>query len=249
MADRSSLSWSDNVFEYLELVPHPGKVIGCMISAGPILTNSMRKYADAILLNIFPGQQYSNAILNIIFGRANPSAKLSFTMPNIDNEQKMSESQYPGSDNHHNSTYTEQHHFGYRWYDQNDVQPAYEFGFGLSYTTFSFSDLSLKDKTISFKVSNTGSVKGSEVAQIYVGFPETENLYGGYRSPKVLKGFVKVKDLQPGESREVNYTFKDEHFSFWDVNSASWKIDAGEYKIMVGSSSRDIRLNTVIELS
>jgi beta-glucosidase len=65
----------------------------------------------------------------------------------------------------------------------------------------------------------------------------------------VLKGFVKVKDLQPGESREVNYTFKDEHFSFWDVNSASWKIDAGEYKIMVGSSSRDIRLNTVIELS
>ena len=117
MADRKSLSWSDNVFKYLKLVPNPGKIIGCMIAPGPILTNSMREHADAILFNVFPGQQYSSAILNIIFGRVAPSAKLTFTMPNIDNEQRMSVAQYPGADNNHNSSYSEKHHFGYRWYD------------------------------------------------------------------------------------------------------------------------------------
>ena len=161
----------------------------------------------------------------------------------------MSESQYPGSDGHKNSSYSEKHHFGYRWYDQNKVKPAFEFGFGLTYTNFEFSDLVQADKTITFTVKNTGEVQGSEVAQIYVGYPETKNVNGGYRSPKVLKGFVRVKDVKPGESRRVSYTLKDEHFSFWDVESATWMVDSGEYKIMIGSSSRDIRMNTVMSIS
>lgn len=118
------------------MIAKPGKVIGSMVSPGPILTNNMRKYADAILLNVFPGQQYSAGLMNVMFGRVNPSAKLTFTMPNVDNEQNMTTSQYPGDDHGMNSTYSEKHHFGYRWYDQYNVTPAFEFGFGLSYTQF-----------------------------------------------------------------------------------------------------------------
>ena len=141
----------------------------------------------------------------------------------------MNETQYPGADGHQNSTYSEKHHFGYRWYDQYRVPPAYPFGFGLSYSSFDYSNLRMmKDKkSILFEVTNTGDVEASEIAQIYIGYPETENLSFGYRSPKVLKGFSKVKDLKPGETRTVEFKFEWNTFTFWDVNNSKWSIDNG----------------------
>lgn len=248
--DRSTLDWNQAVFRYLRLIPHPGKVIGSMVAPGPILTTNMRKYADAILFNVMPGQQYAYGLMNVMFGRANPSAKLSFTMPNVDNEQNMTQSQFPGDDGGRNSTYSEKHHFGYRWYDQHNVTPAFEFGHGLSYTSFLQSDwsFSASTRTMKLNVTNTGQLAGSEIVQLYVGYPETANVNGGYRSPKVLRGFSKVKDLKPGENREVTIQLDERAFAFWNVAKSAWDTDAGQYKIFVGSSSRDIKFETQIEI-
>ena len=135
--DRSSYDLNQTVYDTLKSIAHPGRVISCLVTPGPILTNKMRKYADAFILNVYPGQQYARALMNIIFGRVDPSAKLSFTMPNVDNEQNMTLAQYPGIDD--KSSYSEKHHFGYRWYDQFNVTPAFEFGHGLSYTSFAYN--------------------------------------------------------------------------------------------------------------
>ena len=156
--------------------------------------------------------------MNVLFGRVNPSAKLSFTMPNIDNEQQMSEAQYPGSDDHWNSSYSEKHHFGYRWYDQNRVKPSFEFGFGLSYTKFQYSQLQVfQNKTILFKLKNIGEMTGSEIVQVYLSVPETDNFKDGYRSPKQLKLFTKVKDIKPQEEYQVELRLDDRAFSYWNV--------------------------------
>lgn len=244
-SDRKTYGWNQSVFDTLKKVANPGKVIGCMVSPGPILTNNMRKYADAILFNVYPGQQYARGLMNIIFGRVNPSAKLSFTMPNIDNEQHMSVAQYPGTDDGKNSSYSEKHHFGYRWYDQYNFTPAFEFGHGLSYSTFELKDLghkALGDNQFKFhcRLNNTGSMKGSQVLQLYVGYPETENVNGGYRSPKVLRKFNFVRDLAPGNSALSEFVLDKSDFRYWSVEDAAWKVDAGEYEIFVGFSSRDI---------
>lgn len=180
--------------------------------------------------------------MNVLFGRANPSAKLTFTMPNRDNEQNKTKSQFPGDDNGQNSSYSEKHHFGYRWYDQYDVTPPFEFGHGLSYTSFVVEDAKFDAETLNLTtdLTNTGDMTGSLTLQVYVGYPETEKLTGGYRSPKVLKAFNKVKDLQPGEKRAVSIQLAKNMFSYWDVESASYKVDTGKYQIYLGDSSRNI---------
>lgn len=227
-----------------------GKVVGAMTAPGPVLLNDFKKVTDAILFNIMPGQEYAKGLMNVLFGRVNPSAKLSFTMPNIDNEQKMSEAQYPGTDDHWNSTYSEKHHFGYRWYDQNKVKPSSEFGFGLSYTKFEYYGLKVDNdkKTVTFEVKNIGKVKGSEITQVYLGVPETDNFKDGYRSPKVLKGFNKVKDLAPGKIAKVEIELPERSFSYWNVDNQKWSVESGTYKVMVGASSRDIRMSAIIKI-
>jgi beta-glucosidase len=115
--DRADLSWSAEVLNVLKNFTVPGKVVGAMTAPGPVLINNLRDASDALLFNIMPGEEYGRGITNILFGKASPEAKLTFTMPNIENEQKMTVAQYPGSDGNMNSSYSEKHHFGYRWYD------------------------------------------------------------------------------------------------------------------------------------
>lgn len=246
--DRDNLGWKSSVLEALTKFPKKGKVIGALTAPGPILLSDLNKAADAILFNIMPGQEYAKALMNIIFGRVNPSAKLSFTMPNVENEQQMSEAQYPGTDGHLNSSYSEKHHFGYRWYDQNKVKPLFEFGFGLSYTKFQYSALKVDNRTVTLNVKNTGKMAGSEIVQVYLGVPETENFKDGYRSPKALKSFFKVKDLQPGEEKEIKFFMKDRYFSYWNVDKQEWTMEPGTYNVMVGASSRDIRMHTTMKI-
>lgn len=250
--DRSTLHMNELVLLLLDLIPLKGKVISSIVSPGPIILNEWNKRFDAILFNSMPGQQYGNGIVDVIFGLENPSAKLTFTIPNKENEQEMSPKQYPGEDGELNSTYSEQHHFGYRWYDQNMVKPAYEFGFGLSYTEFQYSALKITkqndDMEVSFKVTNTGSTSGSEVAQLYLAVPKTTNFTGGFRSPKILKGFKKVKDLKPGQSADVTLTLDSRAFSFWSVDQQQWVLEKGSYGVMIGASSRDVRLSGAINI-
>jgi len=246
--DRDTLHFKVPVVDYLSKFPKKGKIIGAITAPGPVILADLKKVSDAIIFNVMPGQKYSEGLMNTLFGRVNPSGKLSFTMPNIDNEQQMSEAQYPGTDGHLNSTYSEKHHFGYRWYDSNRVKPCFEFGFGLSYTKFTYSQMKILNRTLTFKVKNTGNMTGSEIAQVYLGVPQTDNFSYWYSSPKALKSFSKVMDLQPGEEKEVSIDLKDRYFSYWCVKCQKWTVEPGTYNIMVGASSRDIRMHTTIKI-
>jgi len=126
------------------------------------------------------------------------------------------------------------------------VKPAFEFGFGLSYSNFEYSGLKIDRRQIDFDVVNAGSMRASEISQIYISVPETENFTGGYRSPKSLKLFVKSNDLAPGERSHITAQLDDRAFSYWSVKDQKWILEPGTYKILIGASSRDIRMSSVM---
>ena len=126
---------------------------------------------------------------------------------------------------------------GYRWFETAQKPVRFAFGYGLSYTSFAYSDLAVSEDEVSFTLTNTGSVEGAEVAQVYVGKPGSALL----RPAKELKGFAKVR-LAPGESRRVSIPLDDKAFRWFDVQANAWKTEGGEYTVMVGASCADIRL-------
>lgn len=128
------------------------------------------------------GQATGAALASVLFGDVNPSARLPFTIPNTENEMGFTPMQYPGINLE--NVYSERFSIGYRWYDVHNVKPAFEFGFGLSYTKFDYKNLVISDKSISLTLTNTGKRSGCESVQLYLGFP-----YGASEPPKQLKGF------------------------------------------------------------
>lgn len=205
------------------------------------------KDVPAILTNFMPGQQAGNAIADVLFGKVNPSAKLTMTIPNRENEMNFTTAQWPGAPDPNNPTYAEYSEgllVGYRYYEAKNVQFEYgfPFGHGLSYTTFNYSDLTVKQAAqqsheVSFIVTNTGKRAGSEVAQLYLTFPASAG-----EPPNQLKGFRKTRTLNPGESEQVVLIVTLDDRSIWDVASHSWKPVKGQFQIKVGSSSRDLRM-------
>jgi len=141
--------------------------------------------------------------------------------------------------------YSEGIFVGYRGYEKNGVKPQFPFGFGLSYTTFGYSDLRVESPEkssgavveVSFQVENTGDREGAEIAEVYVGDPQN----GPPRPVKELKGFVKI-DLKPGEKKRVNVQLDRRSFSYYDPDKHAWYAPPGDYGVLVGSSSADIRL-------
>jgi beta-glucosidase len=188
----------------------------------------------------YPGIEDGNAIAAILFGDVNPSGKLPETFPKAQSDLPTQTSeQYPGVNGH--AVYSEGLDVGYRWYDAKGIQPLFAFGHGLSYTTFGYSGLSahkLKSGAVSvtFTLQNTGRRPGAEVAQVYVGYPATAG-----EPPKQLKGYQKVF-LQPGQSAPVSITLEPNAFAIWDTSQNGWLVPGGTYQLLVGSSSRDIRL-------
>merc|ERR1711998_107375 len=106
-----------------------------------------------------------------------------------------------------------------------------------------------KMRVVKFSVKNVGKMKASEVAQVYLSVPETENFKGGYRSPKALKHFNKISHLPAGEAKDVTFKFTDRDFSYWSVKDQKWVVEPGTYKVLVGASSRDIRMNATITIN
>ncbi len=198
----------------------------------------------AIVEAWYPGIEDGNAIASVLFGDVNPSGKLPQTFPKSQADlPTQTPEQYPGVDGH--AVYSEGLEVGYRWYDANGVAPLFAFGHGLSYTTFGYSGLSVKKLTggnvsVTFTLKNTGMRAGAEVAQVYVGDPPASG-----EPPKQLKGYRKVF-LQPGQSSQVTVTLDPRAFAYWNN---SWLIGGGTYTILVGSSSRDIRLQGTIGLA
>jgi len=141
---------------------------------------------DAIIADFYGGETMAPALLNVIYGDVNPSGKLPVSFYNTENDEGITQEQYPGVDS--TSTYTEKLETGYRWFDAHDVEPLYPFGHGLSYTEFMYDCLKVNDRRVTVYVTNTGKRSGKEVVQLYVGFPEEAG-----EPPKLLKGFTKVE--------------------------------------------------------
>lgn len=200
----------------------------------------------------YPGMEGGNALARVLFGDVNPSGKLPATFP-----KKLSDtpayafgpSAYPGTNG--TVTYAEGLLVGYRWYDAKHVEPQFPFGFGLSYTTFKYSNLKLipaegtnEIVTVQFELENTGKRAGAEVAQLYV-HEEHPRLM---RPEKELKGFKKVF-LQPGEKQAVSIPLNQAAFAYYDDGRKSWVAQNDRFEILTGSSSRDIRLRGYFKLA
>ncbi|NOX65948.1 MAG: beta-glucosidase, partial [Chlorobi bacterium] len=220
------------------------KVVVILNVPGVWETASWRDYADAILLAWLPGQEGGHAVADILTGRVNPSGKLPDSFP-LKYEDVPSASTFPGKpvEAPVNSFYKEGIYVGYRYYDSFNVPTAYEFGFGMSYTTFDYSDLKLSSNSfsstmkITVTVKNTGKVAGKEIVQLYLSAPTTEI----EKPEQELKGFAKTRLLKPGESQQLSFELDEKSLaSFWSGISA-WIADKGNYEVRVGASSKDIR--------
>jgi beta-glucosidase len=208
-------------------------------TGGPVLTPWRSKVAG-ILEAWYPGQENGDAIASVLFGDVNPSGKLPATFPRSDAQGPLtSPIRFPGVND--TVRYGEGLLVGYRWYDARGQRPAFPFGHGLSYTTFSYGKLRVLPSfrrgglIVKVRVRNTGDREGAEVVQLYVGFPASAG-----EPPKVLKAFRKVQ-LDPGKRATVTLTLDRRDLSVWSDTRHGWVSPTGRYRLMVGSSSRDIR--------
>lgn len=190
----------------------------------------------------YAGQEGGTALAEILYGATNPSGKLPVTFERKAEDNPTFSNYYPQPGTN-KIPYSEGVFIGYRGYEKNNVTPLFPFGFGLSYTSFEYGKLNVKDIgqgkiEVSFEIKNTGKRAGAEVAQVYVGSKKDSKVA---RPANELKGFEKVF-LKPGESRNVYVTLDSRAFSYYDVNSKNWRAEAGTYEILVGRSSADIVL-------
>ncbi|MBR1387997.1 MAG: glycoside hydrolase family 3 C-terminal domain-containing protein [Prevotella sp.] len=243
-----------------------GKPVIVIINSGSVIeTASWRDRVDAILCAWQPGEEGGNSVADVLTGKANPSGKLTMTWPiaatdhpstkNFPQEMDMYTfretigwgGEIPGRNyvNHDEDIYV-----GYRYFDTFQREVAYPFGFGLSYTTFSFSKPTVKAKgkeavEVSITVKNTGSVSGKEVAQVYVSAPK-----GRLEKPvQELKAFAKTRELKPGESQVLTMTIPVRELASFDEANSQWLTEAGTYTFRIGSSSRDIAATASLKVN
>ncbi|NJN94281.1 MAG: beta-glucosidase [Anaerolineales bacterium] len=209
-------------------------------TGGPITMPWLDQVAG-VMQAWYPGQECGNAIADVLFGEVNPSGKLPQTFP-VRLEDNPAFINYPGENGR--VRYGEGIFVGYRYYDKKRVEPLFPFGFGLSYTSFSYANLRLSAEaitpdgqlTITVDVTNTGLRPGQEVVQLYV-HDVTVSLT---RPPKELKGFAKVA-LAPGETKTVTLTLDRQALAYWDDAPQAWVAEAGEFELLLGSFAQDIR--------
>ena len=215
-------------------------VVG-IISAGSSIEMDWESELKAILHCYLTGQAGAGAVLDLITGRVNPSGKLAETYP-VKLEDMPSYPYYPAKER--NSDYREGIYVGYRYFNTVKKPIRYPFGFGLSYTSFEYSDLSVDEKGASFVLTNIGDRDGAQTAQLYVSLPEADV----FRPGKELKGFSKVF-LKAGESRKVFIPFDSITFRYWNVKTNGWAVEGGSYLISVGSSVEDTPLSALLEVT
>lgn len=238
----------------IELLPAQNRLIEAVAKANPktvvvLKTGSaiLMPWIDqvaAVLEAWYPGEEDGNAVADVLFGKIDPSGKLPLTFPRkVEDTLAAHPDQYPG--NGVTVHYNERLDVGYRAYQAHDVTPLFPFGYGLSYTTFRFSDLKTAMQPgrghaiVSFRVTNTGKRAGAEVAQLYLGFPPIPE---GNEPPLQLKGFSKVR-LKAGVSKTVHLQLDLRDFSCWSVSAHAWQIARGTFQVMVGDSSANTPLH------
>jgi beta-glucosidase len=197
----------------------------------------------------YPGQEDGDAIAAVLFGDVNPAGKLPETFPASDRQVPTQTTlEYPGDGT--NVYYDEGILVGYRWYDATGQQPLFPFGYGLSYTTFSFSHLQTTPATtdgsrgiaVRFDLTNTGSRAGADVTQVYLGLPSSTG-----EPPKRLAGFQRVQ-LNPGETQHVTIPIDPQSLTYWDTSTHAWATADGDYTVYLGDSSRDISLTDTVHV-
>ena len=223
---------------------HPrGKKLVVVLNIGGVIDmTSWEIYSDAILLAWQPGQEAGYSIADILIGKVNPSGHLTTTFP-LKYEDVPSAPNFPQSDgNPAIVKYREGIYVGYRYYSSFNVSTSYEFGYGLSYTQFRYTDFALDrikpngDITLSLTVTNVGKFAGKDVVQIYVSAPD-----GQIEKPvRELKSFCKTKLLQSGEKQRVTFSLGAKDFAVFDVASSAWVVEKGKYQLQAGYSSEDI---------
>ena len=239
--DRTHMRIPQNQIDLLEALVQVNPNIVAVVSAGSAVEMPWQHCCKAILHGYLSGQAGAGAMLDILTGRVNPSGRLSETYP-VKYEDTPAFRNFPGRER--NAEYREGIFVGYRYYDTTKVRVQYPFGYGLSYTTFEYSNLKTDEWGASFTITNTGSCDGAEVAQLYVSKPGAEV----FRPEKELKGFKKVF-LKAGESKEVMIPYDDKTFRYWNVLTNQWETEGGTYRIMVGACVADIRLETEVTVN
>jgi len=256
----NSISLSGNQDSLVQSIVAANKNTIVVMKSGTAILMPWAASVSAILQAWYPGEEDGNAVAAVLFGDVNPSGKLPLTFPvQLADLPANTAAQYPGVvvNGAPTATYSEGVFVGYRHYDQGNIAPLFPFGFGLSYTNFSFQNLGVAPSsftftnnptqtvTVSFSITNTGTVPGAEVAQLYLSIPST----AVPEPPKSLQAFQKTALLQPRQTVPVQLTLNQRSFSYWDVVSESWRVVPGTYQIMVGNSSRNILLQTQITIN
>jgi beta-glucosidase len=244
VGDRKTLVLSAEQEQLIhDVAAHNARTIVVLEGSSAIVVEGWLAEVQAVLMAWYPGLEGGNAIANVLFGDVNPSGKLPVTFP-------VSESQLPPFDNVSTDVTYEYFH-GYRHVDHEGIDPRFPFGFGLSYTTFTYANLTLDAASVApdgsvsatVDVTNSGAVAGDEVVQLYVGCQGT----AVPRAPRNLEGFTRVH-LGPGETKSVSLTVRAKDLAYYDVSASAWKVEAAKYTVSMGSSSRDLPVSAEFDV-
>ena len=232
--DRKDISINQNQIELLKELSKLNKKIVVTLFSGSVIDLSFDKYCDSLVHAYLTGQAGARALLDILVGKVSPSGRLSESYPNNYSDISSSFS-FPEPSNI--SLYKESIYVGYRYLNLDTKRVGYPFGYGLSYTSFTYSDLKVLDNGVSLKVKNIGNYNASEVIQLYISKKDSKV----YRTAPELKGFTKVY-LEINEEKEVFIPFDEYSFRYFDVTTNKFEIEEGEYDILIGKNSLDFVL-------
>jgi beta-glucosidase len=246
-ADNTSLNLPNNQDALISAVAAANPRTIVVLNDNSAILMPWLNQVAGVFEGFYDGQDWGTAIAALLFGDVNPSGHLPVTFPaSLSAVPASTPAQWPGTNGQ--VQYSEGLDIGYRWYDAGNVTPLFPFGFGLSYTTFSYSNLRVgalsgNQATVTATVTNTGSRAGTDVAQLYVGDPAAAG-----EPPHQLKGFQRVT-LNPGAAATVTFTVTAHDLASWDTTSGNWIAGAGTYQILVGNSSRNLPLSAAMTVA
>ena len=238
--DRVDMKLADNQIELLQAVEQANPNTVVVLNAGASLETPWLAHCRALVYGALGGQAGAGAMVDVLTGKVNPCGKLAETWANAYEET-------PAKDNFAGAGRTVQYreglYVGYRYYQTAGVPVAFPFGYGLSYTSFAYSDLKATADSVTLTVTNTGARDGAEIVQVYIAKPGAEI----FRPAQELKAFARVP-LAAGESRTVTLPLDDKAFRYWNTRTDGWEIEGGRYEVRVGASSADIRLTAEVDI-
>ena len=239
--DRADMKLADNQIELLQAVQQANPNTVVIVSAGASLETPWLAHCRALVYGALGGQAGAGAMVDVLTGKINPSGKLAETWANAHADT-------PAKDNFAGAGRTVQYreglYVGYRYYQTAGVPVVFPFGYGLSYTSFAYSELKADARSVTLTVTNTGSRAGAEIVQVYAAKPDAQI----FRPAQELKAFTKVW-LEAGESKTVTLPLDDKAFRYWNTKTDSWEVEGGTYELRVGASSVDIRLTATVKVN